>query len=35
MRVARETAERGGISLNQFIAGAAAEKLAALRSETS
>ena len=33
MRVAKETAEREGISLNQFIAGAVAEKLAALRTE--
>jgi hypothetical protein len=33
MRAAKETAERDGISLNQFIAGAVAEKLAALRTE--
>jgi len=33
MRMAKETAEREGISLNQFIAGAVAEKLAALRTE--
>jgi hypothetical protein len=33
MRVARETTEREGVSLNQFIAGAVAEKLAALRTE--
>jgi hypothetical protein len=32
MRTARETAEREGISLNQFIAGAVGEKLAALRT---
>jgi hypothetical protein len=30
---ARETAERDGISLNQFIAGAVAEKLAVLRTD--
>ena len=33
MRVARETAEREGVSLNQFIAGAVAEKLAVLRTD--
>jgi hypothetical protein len=33
MRVAKETAEREGVSLNQFIAGAVGEKLAALRTE--
>jgi hypothetical protein len=33
MRAAKETAERDGISLNQFIAGAVAEKLAVLRTE--
>ena len=33
MRVARETAEREGISLNQFIGQAVAEKLSALLTE--
>jgi hypothetical protein len=33
MRAAKETAEREGISLNQFIAGAVGEKLSALRTE--
>ena len=33
MRAARETAAREGISLNQFIAGAVGEKLAALRTD--
>ena len=33
MRAAKETAQREGISLNQFIAGAVGEKLAALRTE--
>jgi len=33
MRVAKETALREGVSLNQFIAGAVGEKLAALRTE--
>jgi hypothetical protein len=33
MRIAKETALREGVSLNQFIAGAVGEKLAALRTE--
>lgn len=33
MRAAKETAARDGISLNQFIATAVAEKLSALRTE--
>jgi hypothetical protein len=33
MRAANETALREGVSLNQFIAGAVGEKLAALRTE--
>ena len=33
MRAARETAARDGISLNQFIAVAVAEKLAVLRTD--
>lgn len=32
MRLARETAEREGVSLNQFIASAVAEKLSAMRA---
>ena len=32
MRLAKETAEREGVSLNQFIASAVAEKLSALRA---
>jgi hypothetical protein len=33
MRAAKETAAREGVSLNQLIAGAIAEKLSALRTE--
>jgi hypothetical protein len=32
MRLAKETAEREGVSLNQFIASAVAEKLSAMRA---